>query len=423
MTGSATRRNSLVTSSERWVCARKGTMTNTDKPYITPTRETAESPDESTYIVAVNDQGQHAIWPAELALPAGWRQRSAVMPRRACLAAIAAAWPDITPVSVREAGQKPRGAPGRGAEPRGSIPHEHNARYVHDLFGEQASRRPHSAAVVAAGNQLTYRQLDQSANQLAHHLQGMGVGPETLVGVCLERGTEAIRCLLAILKAGGAYLPLDPSLPAARLTQMCAEARPPVILVSHADAGAFSGTGATAARARASAPRCWRTSRPRLPTSACTRKTSRTPSTRRAPPASPRRSPSATAPWPASARSYRREYQISPSDRVLQLASLGFDTSVEQILVTLTCGATLMLPAAGTVAPTDLLRYLARAAGHRHRPDPRLLAPDARPHRTRRRAAAQRPADDHRRRHGEPRGLRARPCGRRPEPGCSTPTG
>ena len=188
-------------------------MTNTDKPYITPTRETAESPDESTYIVAVNDQGQHAVWPAELVLPAGWRQRSAVMPRRACLAAIAAAWPDITPVSVRRAGQRSR----RGAEPRGSIPHEHNARYVHDLFGEQASRRPHSAAVVAAGNQLTYRQLDQSANQLAHHLQEMGVGPETLVGVCLERGIEAIRCLLAVLKAGGAYLPLDPSLPAARL--------------------------------------------------------------------------------------------------------------------------------------------------------------------------------------------------------------
>src|SRR6266566_2443839 len=68
-------------------------MTNTDKPYITPTRETAESPDESTYIVAVNDQGQHAVWPAELALPAGWRRQSAAMPRRACLADISSAGP------------------------------------------------------------------------------------------------------------------------------------------------------------------------------------------------------------------------------------------------------------------------------------------------------------------------------------------
>ena len=78
-------------------------MTNTDKPYITPTRQTAESPDESTYVVTVNDQGQHAVWPAELALPAGWRQQSAVMPKPACLAAVAAAWKDIAPVSVREA--------------------------------------------------------------------------------------------------------------------------------------------------------------------------------------------------------------------------------------------------------------------------------------------------------------------------------
>ena len=79
------------------------TMTNTDKPYITSTRKTAESPDESTYIVAVNDQGQHAAWPAHLALPVGWRQQSAAMPKRACLAAIAAAWEDIAPVSVRAA--------------------------------------------------------------------------------------------------------------------------------------------------------------------------------------------------------------------------------------------------------------------------------------------------------------------------------
>ena len=199
-----------------------GTMTNTDKPYITPTLETAESPDESSCVVAVNDQAQYAVWPAELVLPGGWRRQSAVMPRRACLAAIAAAWRDIAPVSVR--GPK-------------------HGRYVHDLFGAQASRRPHSIAVSGEA-QLTYRELGQSANQLAHHLRGMGVGPETLVGVCLERGIGAIRCLLAVLTAGGAYLPLDPSLPAARLAEMCAEARPMVIVASRADAQAFRETDA-----------------------------------------------------------------------------------------------------------------------------------------------------------------------------------
>ena len=82
-------------------------MTNTDKPYIMPTPETAQSPKESTYVVAVNDQGQHAVWQVQLPLPVGWRQQSAVMPKRACLAAIAAAWEDIAPVSVRAAEQEP----------------------------------------------------------------------------------------------------------------------------------------------------------------------------------------------------------------------------------------------------------------------------------------------------------------------------
>ena len=335
-------------------------MTNTDKPYITSTRQTAESPDESTYIVAVNDQGQHAVWPAELALPAGWREQSAAMPKPACLAAIAVAGEDIAPVSVRAAKQVPEGhdASRRDAETRYAISHGHRLRYVHDLFGEQASRQPHSAAVVSAGTELTYGQLDRSANQLAHHLREMGVGPEVLVGVCLERGTEAIRCLLAILKAGGAYLPLDPSLPVARLIQMCAEACPVVILVSRADASAFGETDARLLLIDewAAEPADQVVTAPEVSlqadhvayavyTSGSTGQ------------------PKAVAVSHGSlaciSQQISREYQISPSNRVLQLASLGFDTSVEQVLVTLTCGATLMLPSAGTVAPTDLLRYLA----------------------------------------------------------------
>ena len=333
-------------------------MTNTDKPYIMPTPQTAQSPKENAYIVAVNDQGQHAVWQAGLALPAGWRQQSAAMSQGACLAAIAATWRDIAPASVRQAPGRPD-ASRRGAEARYGILHEHNGRYVHDLFDEQASRRPHSAAVVSAGTQLTYRQLSRSANQLAHHLRAMGVGPESVVGVCLERGTEAIRCLLAILKAGGAYLPMDPSLPAARLTRMCAEARPAVILVSRADATAFAETDARVLVIDEWAP-----------------EPADQPAT--APAASPRAENIAYVIYTSGSTGHPKavavshgslacaladispEYQISPDDRVLQLASLGFDTSIEQILVTLICGATLMLPAAGTVAPTDLLRYLAQ---------------------------------------------------------------
>jgi amino acid adenylation domain-containing protein/thioester reductase-like protein len=229
---------------------------------------------------------------------------------------------------------------------------------VHQLFGEQAWRHPGSAAVVSGRTQLTYRQLNQSANQLAHHLAGMGVGPETLVGVCLERGIEAIRCLLAILKAGGAYLPLDPSLPAARLQQMCAEARPTVILVSRADARAFAETEARLLlideRALGLADRPATAPGVSLQAENTAYVIYTSGSTGQ---------PKAVAVSHGSlacvSAELSREYQISPSDRVLQLASLGFDTSVEQIFVTLTCGATLMLPAAGIVAPTDLLRYLA----------------------------------------------------------------
>ena len=231
-------------------------------------------------------------------------------------------------------------------------------RYVHQLFGEQAWRHPGWTAVVSGRTQLTYRQLNQSANKLAHQLAGMGVGPETVVGVCLERGVETIRCLLAILKAGGAYLPLDPSLPAARLRQMCAEARPLVICVSSADAGTFAETAARllpideGALKLADRPATAPEVRLQPETLAYVIYTSGSTG-----------QPKAVAVNHGSlacvSAELSRQYQISPDDRVLQLASLGFDTSIEQILVTLTCGATLMLPPAGTVAPTDLLCYLA----------------------------------------------------------------
>ncbi len=322
--------------------------------------------EESAYIVAVNDQGQHAVWGADLALPAGWRRKSTAMPRRACLAAIARAWPDITPVSVAKDGA--RGAKGetgrrpgsrRSAEASYTIAHEQNTRFVHDLFEEQASRRPHSAAVVSAGTQLTYRQLDQSANQLAHQLRGMGVGPESLVGVCLERGVEAIRCLLAILKAGGAYLPLDPSFPAARLVRMCGEIRPAVITLRRADASTFGETDARLLLIDEPPPGLadQPTTAPGVSLHADNLAYAIYTSGSTGHPKAVAVSHGALA---CTCQELSREYRISPRDRVLQLASLGFDTSVEQILVTLLNGATLTLPAAGTIAPADLLRYLAR---------------------------------------------------------------
>jgi amino acid adenylation domain-containing protein len=97
---------------------------------------------------------------------------------------------------------------------------------LHELFEEQVERRPEAIAIVFGDQRLTYRELDERANRLARHLQKFGVGPETRVGICVERSLEMVIGLLGILKAGGAYVPLDPSYPKERLCYMLEDARP-----------------------------------------------------------------------------------------------------------------------------------------------------------------------------------------------------
>jgi amino acid adenylation domain-containing protein len=104
------------------------------------------------------------------------------------------------------------------------------AQVIHQLIAAQALRCPEARAVVVEDQELTYGELNRRANQLAHFLQSKGVGPEVLVGLCLERSVELLVGMLGILKAGGAYLPLDPALPAERLAGMIADARPAVLL-------------------------------------------------------------------------------------------------------------------------------------------------------------------------------------------------
>jgi amino acid adenylation domain-containing protein len=88
---------------------------------------------------------------------------------------------------------------------------------IYQLFEEQVEKTPDAIAVVFHRQQLTYRELNERANQLAHYLRGLGVGPELLVGICVERSLEMVIGLLGILKAGGAYVPLDPAYPIERL--------------------------------------------------------------------------------------------------------------------------------------------------------------------------------------------------------------
>jgi non-ribosomal peptide synthetase component F len=106
-------------------------------------------------------------------------------------------------------------SPGLGL--RSSYPR--NATLV-ELFAAHVERAPEAPAVVFGDDSLTYAELDRRANCLARHLIGLGVGPGSLVGLCLERSADLIVSLLGILKTGGAYLPLDPSSPAERLRWM-----------------------------------------------------------------------------------------------------------------------------------------------------------------------------------------------------------
>jgi len=101
---------------------------------------------------------------------------------------------------------------------------------VHQLFEAQAERTPDAVAVVFEGSELTYRELNVRANQLAHHLASMGVEPDDLVGICVERSLEMMIGLLGILKAGGAYVSLDPAYPKERLAFMLEDGRVAVLL-------------------------------------------------------------------------------------------------------------------------------------------------------------------------------------------------
>ncbi len=125
---------------------------------------------------------------------------------------------------------------------------------VHRLFEAQAERAPDAAAVLSGAVRLTYAELNRRADGLAHRLRGLGVGPETRVGLCLERGAEMVACVLAVLKAGGAYVPLDPAHPRDRLAWMLADSGARVLLTQSGLAGGFDGFDGEVVRVDETAP-------------------------------------------------------------------------------------------------------------------------------------------------------------------------
>ena len=116
---------------------------------------------------------------------------------------------------------------------------------IHQLFEEQVAKAPNNIAVVYEDQELSYQELNERANQLAHYLRALGVGPDTLVAIAMDRSLEMMIGLLGILKAGGAYVPLDPSYPQERLQFMLEDTKAPILITQahlNESFGVYSGT-------------------------------------------------------------------------------------------------------------------------------------------------------------------------------------
>ena len=211
---------------------------------------------------------------------------------------------------------------------------------IHQLFEEQVNRTPDAIAVSFQDQNLTYRELNRRANQLAHYLQKLGVKPNILVGICIERSLEMIVGLLGILKAGGAYVPLDPNYPPERIEYMIADAQMPVLLTQskwkiqehQAQVICLDSDWEKIASQNSDNPAPINENQHVayvIYTSGSTGK-----------PKGVMIGQKALVSFVQTAIS---EYGFSESDRVLQFASINFDAAVEEIFPSLCTGATLVL--------------------------------------------------------------------------------
>ncbi|MGA9381804.1 MAG: amino acid adenylation domain-containing protein, partial [Phormidium sp.] len=213
---------------------------------------------------------------------------------------------------------------------------------IHQLFETQVEKNPDAIAVWQLGQQLTYRELCDRANQLAHYLQSLGVKPETLVGICVERSLDMIVGLLGILKAGGAYIPLDPAYPKERITSIIEDTQLSILLTQERFQTKLPNyTGKTIcldrdwsiiAQQSATNP----ISNVQLQNLAYIIYTSGSTG-----------KPKGVMIEHQSLINFVmtaiQEYGINESDKILQFASICFDASIEEIFPSLAVGATLVL--------------------------------------------------------------------------------
>jgi amino acid adenylation domain-containing protein len=225
---------------------------------------------------------------------------------------------------------------------------------AHQLFEEQVERTPNATALVSGQDRLTYRELNNRANQLAHHLQKLGVGPETMVGIAVDRSVEMVVGVLGTLKAGGAYAPLDPSYPKDRLDFMIRDAQVKVLLTDNRLIQFLPETEAVVvaldtqweiiSSESADNPAC----KARADNLAYVIYTSGTTGAPKGVLLEHRGLNNLIA-------QQTRAFDITPNSRVLQFSSFSFDASVSEVFVTLIQGATLYIASKESLQPDSPL--------------------------------------------------------------------
>ncbi|MEO8425514.1 MAG: amino acid adenylation domain-containing protein, partial [Verrucomicrobiota bacterium] len=212
---------------------------------------------------------------------------------------------------------------------------------IHQLIETQVERTPDAVAAVYNGEKLTYRELNARANQLAHHLRRRGIGPEAIVGICLDRSLELAVGLLAILKTGAAYLPLDPAYPKDRLKYMLQDTRTTVVLTQEHFRDSLILSGVT--------PICLDNDQTELSKESQQDPDAETNSLN---PAYVMYTSGSTGAPKGVLVTHRgvvnhnlaavKLYGLEPEDRVLQFASISFDIAVEELFPSWMIGATVV---------------------------------------------------------------------------------
>lgn len=229
--------------------------------------------------------------------------------------------------------------------------------WVPQLFEAQAERTPDALAAVCEGEQLTYRELNERANRLAHYLYSLGVRPEMLVGICLDRTLEMLIGILAILKAGGAYVPLDPGNPPEHLAFILQDTQMPLLLTQQQWCSRLPerqtqliclDTAREAISQQSEANLASEVKGEHLAyvvyTSGSTGRPKGTLIEHRA--------------FSHHCQTITRVYELQASDRMLQFSAFTFDVSLEQMVPTLLAGATVVLRGSQVWSPDELVQKI-----------------------------------------------------------------